>query len=193
MPQDATWRPNRHHNNIISLFRNHVTQNTVAMIPPPPSPVISVEHGYRDSHLSAVPHTENAEEKRRREVLVMSELSNVYSSHHYVISGTTESQDAVAKAADPGCQRQDDTSKGMPTPPGQALGKWHGKGEYVSAVRGHHQRQGRDHRNQQFGPEETGDRQGKQHPNRTVEGRTELDLVQDEVDEAKRMWRSETK
>ena len=29
--------------------------------------------------------------------------------------------------------------------------------------------------------------EGKQHPNRTVEGRTELDLVQDEVDEAKRL------
>ena len=27
----------------------------------------------------------------------------------------------------------------------------------------------------------------KQHPNRTVEGRTELDLGQDEVDEAKRL------
>ena len=29
--------------------------------------------------------------------------------------------------------------------------------------------------------------EGKQYPNRKVEGRTELDLVQDEVDEAKRL------
>ena len=29
--------------------------------------------------------------------------------------------------------------------------------------------------------------EGKHHPNRTGEGRTELDLVQDEVDEAKRL------
>ena len=29
--------------------------------------------------------------------------------------------------------------------------------------------------------------EGKHHPNRTVEGRTELDLVQDEVEEAKRL------
>ena len=29
--------------------------------------------------------------------------------------------------------------------------------------------------------------EGKQYPNRTMEGRTELDLVQDEVDEAKRL------
>ena len=72
MPQAATWRPNRHHSNIIPLFRNHVTQNAVAMFPPPPNPVISIEHGYRDSRLSAVPHTEDAEEKGRRVVLGMS-------------------------------------------------------------------------------------------------------------------------
>ena len=26
IPQDTTWRPNRHHSNMIPLFRNHVTQ-----------------------------------------------------------------------------------------------------------------------------------------------------------------------
>ena len=156
------------------------------MFPPPPNRVISIEHGYRDSCLSAVTHTEDAEGKRRRVVLGMSELSNVYSSHHYEPSGTNESQDAATEAADPSCQRQD-TSEGMSTPPGQALGKWHGKRIYVSAVRGHHQRQGRDHWNQQIGQEETGDRRGKHHPSSTVEGRTELDLVQDGVDEAKRL------
>ena len=36
MPEDTTWRPNRHHSSIIPLFRNHVTQNAVAMFPPPP-------------------------------------------------------------------------------------------------------------------------------------------------------------
>ena len=90
----------------------------------------------------------------------MSELSNVYSSHHHDSSGTTESQDAAAEAADPSSQRQD-TSEGMSTPPGQALGKWHGKGKYVSAVRGHHQRQRREHWNRQVDPEETGDRRGE--------------------------------
>ena len=29
MPQDATWRPQRHHSNIVLLFRNNVTQNAV--------------------------------------------------------------------------------------------------------------------------------------------------------------------
>ena len=185
MPQDATWRPNRHHSNIIPLFRNHVTQNAVAMFPPPPNPVISIEHGYRDSRLSAVPHTEDAEEKGRSVVLGVSELSNVHSSHHYDPSGTAESQDAATEAADPRCQRQD-TSEGMSTPPGQALGKWHGKGKYVSAVRGHHQRQGRDHWNSKSVQRKLVTDKKKHHSNRTVEGRTELDLVQDEVDEAKR-------
>ena len=184
----SLWKgPDRHHSNIIPLFHNHVTQNAVAMFPPPPNPVISVEHGCQDSRLSAVPHTEDAEDKGRRVVLGVSELSNVYSSHHYDPSGTTESQDAAAEAADPSCQRQD-TSEGMSTPPGQALGKWHGKGKYVSTVRGHHQRQGRDHWNQQVGPEETGDRgEEKHHSIWTVEGCTKLDLVQDEVHEAKRL------
>ena len=90
----------------------------------------------------------------------MSELSNVYSSHHHDSSGTTESQDAAAEAADPSSQRQD-TSEGMSTPPCQALGKWHGKGKYVSAVRGHHQRQRREHWNRQVDPEGTGDRRGE--------------------------------
>ena len=152
MPQDATWRPNRHHSNIIPLFCNHVIQSAVAMFPPLPSHVISVEQGSRDSRLSAVPHTENAEG--------MSELSNVYSSHHFEPSGTAESQDAATEAADPSCQRQD-TSKGMSTPPGQALGKRHGKGKYVSAAWSQHQRQGRDHGNQQVHTAEMGVQRGE--------------------------------
>ena len=63
MPKDAIWKPNRHHSNISPLFRNHVTRNAVAMFPPPPNPVFSIEHGRRDSRLSAVPHMEDAEEK----------------------------------------------------------------------------------------------------------------------------------
>ena len=113
----------------------------------------------------------------------MSQLSNVYSSHHYEPSSTTESQDAAAEAADPGCQRQD-TSDGMSAPSGQALGKWHRKGKYVSAVRDHHERQGRDHWNQQVGPEETGDRRGEASFQLDGEGRTEL---QGEVGVTKRL------
>ena len=133
MPQDTTWRPNRHHSIIIPLFRNHVTQNAVAMFPPPPSPIISVEYGYRDSRLSAVLHTENAEEKRRRVVLGMSELSNVYSSHHYEPSST---KTLLLKQQTRHQRRDADTSWSSPGRQGN------GKGKYVSAVRDHHQRQG---------------------------------------------------
>ena len=66
-------------------------------------------------------------------------------------------------------------------------GKWHGKGKYVSAVWGHHQRQGQDHWNKQVDPEELVTDEEKRHSSRKVAGRTELDLVQDDVDEAKRL------
>ena len=152
MPQDDTWKPNRHHSSMSPLFRNHLTRNAVAMFPPPPNPVASIENGCRDSHLPGVPHTE---EKGRRQ-----KLFHVYSSHHDDPSGSTESQEAATEAANPSSQRQD-PSGGTSPPPGQALGKWHGKGKYVSAVRGHQQRQGRDHWNQQVDPEEIGDRRGE--------------------------------
>ena len=60
--------------------------------------------------------------ERETRGLGMSELSNVYSSHHDDISGATESQDAAAEAANPSSQPQD-PSEGMSTLPGQALGK----------------------------------------------------------------------
>ena len=30
MPQNDTWKPNRHHSNILPLFRNHLTRSAVA-------------------------------------------------------------------------------------------------------------------------------------------------------------------
>ena len=106
MPQDDTWKPNRHHSNIVPLFRNHLARSAVATLPPPPTPVASTEHGCRGSLLPTVPHTEDAEEQGRRVVLEMSELSNVYSSHHDDPSGATESLDTAAEAANPSTQRQ---------------------------------------------------------------------------------------
>ena len=58
----------------------------------------------------------------RRVVLGVSELSIVYSSHHDDPSGAPEPQDATVEAANPDHQRQD-SSEGMPSPPGQALGR----------------------------------------------------------------------
>ena len=99
--------------------------------------------------------------------------------------GATESQDAATEAANSSSQRQD-PSEGTSPPPGQALGKWHGKGKYVSAVWSHHQRQGRDHLNQQVDPDETGDRRGEASFQADGGGTHRAGSVQDEVDEAKR-------
>ena len=123
------------------LFRNHLTRNAVAMFPLPLNPVASTEHERRDPHLPAVPRTENAEEEGRRVVLGVPELSKVYSTHHDDSSGATRPQDAAVEAGT--CQE---------------LGKWHGKGKYVSAVWSHNQRQEEDHWNQQVNPKEIGDR-----------------------------------
>ena len=60
MPQDDTWEPNRHHSNMLPLFRNQLTRNAVVMFPEPPNLVALTEHGCRDSHVPAVPHTEDA-------------------------------------------------------------------------------------------------------------------------------------
>ena len=58
MPQHDTWRPNRHHSNILPLFRNHLTRNAVAMPPSLVNPVAQAyKHERRDSHLSVVSHT----------------------------------------------------------------------------------------------------------------------------------------
>ena len=171
MPRTPPGEPKIHQSNIIPFFRNHVTQNAVAMFPPPPNPVISIEHGYRDYRLSSVPHTEDAEEKGRRVVLGMSELSNVYSSHHYEPSGTTESQYAATEAADPSCQRQDYQRRDVDT-------SWSSPGQMAREM---------EIRVSCAGPSSTTKERSlepvqrklvtdeeKYHSNRTVEGRTEL-------------------
>ena len=187
MPQDDTWQPNRHHSNIFPLFRNHLTRNAVAMFPPPLNPVASTEHEFRDPHLPDVPHTENAEEERGRVVLGLPELSHVYSTHHDDSSCATESQDAVTEAAGSGSQRQD-PGEGMSSPIGQALGKWYREGKYVascvepsSTTRAKSREPASPIQRKLVSDEE------KRHSSQKVEGRTELDLVQDEVDEAKRL------
>ena len=129
------------------------------MFPPPPNPVISIEHGCRDSRLSTVPHTEDAEEKGRRVVL---------GCQNWTCTAPTTTTPPVPQNLKTVLLKQQTQAvndripaKGCRHSPGQALGKWHGKGKYVSAVRGHHQRQGKDHWNQQVGPEETGDPRGE--------------------------------
>ena len=126
----------------------------------PPSLVNTVaqaEHERRDSHLSGMSHTEDAEEKGRPVVLGLPALSNVYSTHHADSSCATAPQHAVVEAANP-CRQRLNSSEGMPSPSGQALGQWHGTGKHVPTVWSHHQRQGRDHWDQQGDPTATDDR-----------------------------------
>ena len=104
----------------------------------------------------------------------------MYSTHH------DSSSCATVEAANSARQQQD-SSEGVSSSSGQALGHWHGKGKHLPTVGSHHQRQWRDHWDQQGDPTATDDRRDDPHSNQTVGGRTELDLVQDEINEAKRL------
>ena len=133
MPQDDTWKPNRHHISILPLFRNHLTRNAVAMFP---IPVASIEPG-AEIPVCPLCHTPRMPKRKGDAWFWVCQNYPTCTAPTTTTSDTSESQEAAAESADPSCQRQD-TSEGMSTPPGQALGKWHGKGKYVSAVRGHH-------------------------------------------------------
>ena len=139
VPQDDTLEPNRHHSNITPLFRNHLTPTTNAMPSSLLNTVVQAEHERRDSHLSGMSHTEDAEEKGRRVVLGLPESSNVYSTHHADSSCATAPKDAVVEPANLGRQRLN-SSEGMSSPSGPAIGHWHGTGKHVPTVWSHHQR-----------------------------------------------------
>ena len=98
------------------------------MSPSPLDRVLQAEHERRDSHLHAVPHTEDADKKERSVVLELPELSNVDSTHHDDTSCTTAPQDAAVEEANTRRQRQN-SSEGMPFSSGQAQGQWHGEKE----------------------------------------------------------------
>ena len=107
----------------------------------------------------------------------------MYSTNHDDSSSATESQDAATGAAGSSSQRQD-PGEGMSPPVGQALGKWYGKGKHVPAIindKGEITGTSKSIQRKLVSNEE------KRHSSQKVEGRTELDLVQDEVDEAKRL------
>ena len=169
MPQDDTWKPNRHHSNILQLFRNHLTRNAVAMFPLPPNPVASTEHGCRDSHLPAVPHTEDAEEKR--------ETRGFGGGQNYpTCTAPTTTTPPVPQSLKTLLLKQQILVK--------PWGEWHGKWKHVSAAI-------INDKGEITGTSKSIQRKlvtdGKRHSSRTVEGRTDLDLVQDEVEEAKRL------
>ena len=80
-------------------------------------------------------------------ILGLPKLYSVYGTHNDS-SGATESQ-------------RQDPSEGMSSPVGQTPSEWHGKGKYVPAVWSHHQRQGRNHGNQQVYTAVTGVQRGE--------------------------------
>ena len=119
-------------------------------------------------------------------VQVMSELSNVYSSHHYeppvpqnlkTLLLKRQTQAVNDRIPAKGCRHllvkpwANGTGKGNTCQLCGAI--TNDKDEITGTSKLAQRKMVTD--------------EGKQHPNRTVEGRTELDLVQDEVDEAMRL------
>ena len=172
MPQDDTWQPNRHHRNIFLLFRNHLTRNAVAMFPPPLNPVASTEHECRDHHLPAVPHTEDAEEKGDAWVWGANVYSTQVPLNLKMLLLKQQTQAVNDRIPAKGCRHllvkpwENGTGKGNTC---QLCGAIiNDKGEITGSSKSIQTNLVTD--------------EGK----RTVEGRTELDLVQDEVDVTKR-------
>ena len=119
-----------------------------------------------ESHLSRTSHTEDAEKTRRRVVLGVVRI--------------------IQRVQRPPRRLRQVSREGMSSPCGQALGQLHGKGKHVPTVWSHHQRQGRGHWDQQVDSTATDDRRDTASLQPNDGGRTEMDLVHDEIDEVKR-------
>ena len=185
MPQDDTWKPNRHHSSMLPLLRSHLTRIAVAMFSPPPNPVAPTEHGCRDSHLPAVPHTEDAEEKGRRggfgdvrtfqRVQLPPPRPLPVPQNLKTLLLKQQTQAVNDRISAKGCRHlldkpwADGTGKGSTC---QLCGAIiNDMGEITATSKSIQKKLVTD--------------EGKRHSGWTVEGRTEL--VQDEVDEAKRL------
>ena len=70
---------------------------------------------------------------------------------------TTAPQDAAVEAAPNRGRPRQDPSERMSSPFGQDLGQRHGEGNHVPTVWSHHQRQGRDYKDQEVDPTATDD------------------------------------
>ena len=163
----------RHHSHILPLFRSHLTRDTAAMFPLPQNSVTSTERGCRDSHLPAVPHTENAEEGGGRVVWGLPKFFSVYSTTTTPPVARNLNDRIPAK----GCRhllvkpRAKGTGKGNTC---QLCGAIiNDKGEITGTSKSIQRK--------------LVSNEEKRHSSQKVEGRTELDQVQAEVDEAKRL------
>ena len=109
MPQDDTWKPNRHP---YSTLSQSFDSNAVATFPQAPNPVASTEHGCRDSNLPAVSHIEDAKEKGRRMVLGGARTTQRVQLPPRRLSCATAPQDVAIEKSKPrpsttGFQRKD--------------------------------------------------------------------------------------
>ena len=144
------------------------------MFPLPLNLVASTGHGCRDSHLPVVPYTDDAEEKRRRVVLGMPELSNVYTTTNPPVPQNLktlllkqQTQTVNDRIPAKGCRHL------LVKPWANGSGKGNtcqlcgaiinNKGEITGTSKSIQRKLVTDER--------------KLHSNKTVEGRTELDLV----------------
>ena len=121
--------------------------------------VASTEHECRDLHLPAVPNTEDAARRKGdawfwgcQNYSTCTAPTTTTPSVPQNLKTLLLTQQTQTEQFTTGSQRRD-VATNWSNP-----GKWHGKGNFVSSVWSHHQRQGRDHWNQQVDPKEIGDR-----------------------------------
>ena len=178
-----TWRPNRHYSNILPLFRNHVTRNAVAMFPPPPNPVISIEHGVpRFPFVRCATHRGCRGEAwfwgcQNYPTCTAPTTTPPVPHNLKTLLLKQQTQAVNDRIPAKGCRHL------LVKPWAHGTGKGN-TCQLCGAIindRGEITRTSKSVQRKLVNDED------KCHSSRTVEGRTELDLVQDEVDEAKRL------
>ena len=173
MPQDDTWEAYRHHSYILPLFRSHMTRDTAAMFPVLQNTVTSTEHECRDLHLPAVSHTENA--SRKGDAWFWGCQNNTACTAPTTTTPPVP-QNLNDRIPAKGCRRLLARPRAHGT----------GKGDTCQLCGAIVNDKGEITETNKSIQRKLVSKEEKRHSSRTVEGRTELDLVQDEVDEAKR-------
>ena len=176
LPQDDTWEPNRHHSNLIPVVRNHMTRTAVAMPPSFVNTVAQAERDRRDSNFVRSCHnTEDAKEKGRRVVLGFARIiQRVQHPPPRLLQFPRHLKMLLLKQQTQAVNDRN-SSEGMSSPSGQAPCQLCGaiisnKGEITRTTKAI-----------QYA---TDDASLQPDSGRT---RTDLDLVQDEIDEDKRL------
>ena len=188
VPEDDTWEPNRHHSEIRQLIRKWLNRTAGAMHPPFVNTAAQTEHGRRDSSLPVVSHAEDAKENGKTRgfwgcqnypTCTASTTTTPPVPQHLKMLRIEKKQTQAVNDRIPakGCRHflvkpwANGTGKGTTR---QLCGAIiNDKGEITETSKSIQRR---------LMIAET-----PFHSNRKVGGRTALDLVQDEIDEAKRL------